>query len=89
MRVVKKYPMLVFDDGFNRAEIFYPDSIKLSNNEVITALTAARRVERKFQPFTWLNKKWVRRKTVDRNKVELQSNNPNSNLDGLTIEIEK
>lgn len=73
-----------FDNGFYDI-VSYPDSMTIVNNEIITVLKAARRVPRKIQPLRWAGWEW--KKKIDKNVIELQSNNPNSNLNGRFIKF--
>lgn len=71
-----------FNDGF-LALISYPDSLNYTYTENITLLKAHRLVDRKF--FFW---KWIGwKKMIDRDFIEIKSNNPNSQLDGRIIKL--
>jgi hypothetical protein len=73
---------LTYDDNFLKLTIIN-DSLDYTYNELITLLKASRRVDRKFIIWRWIN--W--KKTIDRNMVEIKSNNPNSSFDGRIIKI--
>lgn len=68
----------LFDDGFMKI-IVTPDSLTYENMEAITLLKSPRRIERKFVVWRWFG--W--KKTIDRNMVEVVSNNPHSSIDGV------
>lgn len=74
------------NDGYNEI-ISYPDSVYHKNLEIISLTKSKRRVPRKMQLFKWAGWEW--KKTIDRNMVEMHSNNPYSSLDGRMIKLNK
>lgn len=71
-----------FDDGFLKA-VSYPDSLSYTYSENINIITAKRMIDRKF--FLW---KWIGwQKMIDRDLVEIVSDNPNSSINGRMIKI--
>lgn len=76
------YKVKYFNDGFLNA-VIYPDSLTYSYNEQIVLLEAKQRVKRKFFLWKWIG--WER--IIDRNMMEISSNNPHSKLNGRMIKI--
>jgi len=72
-----------FNDGFLEANI-YDNRIDYNYNEQIVLLDAKRALDRKFFLWRWIG--W--KKIVDRDVVEIVSNNPNSKLNGRKIKIQ-
>lgn len=80
---IKYNKIRYFDDGYLQATC-YPDSLEYTYRENIDVITAKRLIERKF--FLW---KWIGwKKMVDRDLVEIVSDNPNSSINGRMIRIE-
>lgn len=73
----------VFNDGFLNALIF-SDSLFYEYDEKIVLIKAQRVVERKFIIWRWIG--W--KKKINRDLVEITSNNPNSKLNGRFIKLE-
>lgn len=72
-----------FEDGFLTAS-FSDDSLFYSYDEEIILLKAKREVERNFFLWRWIG--W--KKKINRDLIEISSNNPNSKLDGRLIKLE-
>lgn len=56
------------------------DSVSYDINLKVDILTAARLIPRKFQPFKWINKNWTLKKKINKNKVQVLTNVPNSKV---------
>ncbi len=65
--------------------VIYEDSIKYTYDDDIVLIKAKRKVPRRMQPFKWAGWEWT--KTIDKDMVEITSNNPRAKYNGRMIKL--